>query len=100
MTVLFPDLADAIDEQLHNEYKDYWINFWIAKQQIAIVEQDKNFSLYKQFWDKGLPYAGEFGALFSYKLTPTSIGTDVSIRCNMAETKESNPWVNISADNW
>lgn len=98
--VLFSDLADAIDEKLHEDYKTYWIDFWMNKQQLAITEDHKDFKFYKRCWDKGVPFSGVTGAMFSYKLTPTSVGTEVEIRCNLTETKEKNPWISISADNW
>ncbi len=97
---MFSDIELAIDEDLHQAYKDYWINFWLSRQQVEITETNKSYRHCKSFWDKGMPYAGVSNALFSYKLTPTSIGTEVDIRCNLSEGKEPNAWVNISSDNW
>lgn len=45
--------------------------------------------------DRGIQYVGAMGGAFSYKFTPTSLGTIVSVECACGESE-----VVTSFDDW
>ena len=71
----------------------------IDHQRIMVTPEHRLYEQHKAYWDHGYPFCGPTQALFSYKITQTSIGEEVWIRCNWSLEGE-NEWYFIGDDNW
>lgn len=78
-----------IDTKLKTEFEKLAIKKAIEKQKLDFANASNELKeFYEECWNDGFPYSGVTGGQFSYILTPTSIGINVVMRCNITHLEK------------